>query len=67
MRIIPTTGGQRTPLELLVEALDKAHIVALLADRDLSARGSTWNSSVRPGCRPVQRFWRCVPRRRCLR
>ncbi|HLU45382.1 MAG TPA: phosphatidylinositol mannoside acyltransferase [Natronosporangium sp.] len=39
MRIIPTTGGQRTPLELLVEALDKAHIVALLADRDLSARG----------------------------
>lgn len=39
MRIIPVTGGQRAPLELLAEALDKAHVVALLADRDLSARG----------------------------
>jgi lauroyl/myristoyl acyltransferase len=39
MRIIPVTGGQRAPLEQLLEALEKAHIVALLADRDLSARG----------------------------
>jgi KDO2-lipid IV(A) lauroyltransferase len=39
MRIIPLNGGERPPLDLLEEALGKAHIVPLLADRDLSARG----------------------------
>jgi KDO2-lipid IV(A) lauroyltransferase len=39
MEIIPTTGGERPPLDLLVEALGRAHVVPLLADRDLSARG----------------------------
>jgi lauroyl/myristoyl acyltransferase len=39
MRIIPLNGGQRPPLELLEEALKEGHVVPLLADRDLSARG----------------------------
>lgn len=39
MRIIPQKGGARPPLELLEEALKEGHIVPLLADRDLSARG----------------------------
>lgn len=39
MQVIPLRGGTRPPLELLEECLGKAHIVPLLADRDLSARG----------------------------
>ncbi len=39
MRIIPTVGGARPPLDVLVESLGQGHIVPLLADRDLSARG----------------------------
>jgi KDO2-lipid IV(A) lauroyltransferase len=39
MRIIPLRGGQRPPLELLEECLGKAHLVPLMADRDLSTRG----------------------------
>lgn len=38
MRIIPLTGGP-PPMDLLIEAIRKGHIVPLLADRDLSARG----------------------------
>lgn len=39
MQIIPLRGGQRPPLEVLEESLRDNHIVPLLADRDLSARG----------------------------
>ncbi|HEY8471920.1 MAG TPA: phosphatidylinositol mannoside acyltransferase [Natronosporangium sp.] len=39
MHIIPLNGGERPPLELLEQALQKGHVVPLLADRDLSARG----------------------------
>jgi KDO2-lipid IV(A) lauroyltransferase len=39
MRIIPTAGADAAPTELLVQALKQAHIVPLLADRDLSRRG----------------------------
>lgn len=39
MTIIPTVGGQGSPIDALVQALGQAHIVPLLADRDLSARG----------------------------
>ncbi|HLU33380.1 MAG TPA: phosphatidylinositol mannoside acyltransferase [Natronosporangium sp.] len=39
MRIIPLRGGERPPLVLLDESLRDNHLVALLADRDLSARG----------------------------
>jgi lauroyl/myristoyl acyltransferase len=39
MEIIPLRGGERPPLEMLEESLRKSHIVPLLADRDLSARG----------------------------
>lgn len=39
MEIIPTKGGERTPLELLTERLGQGYVVPLLADRDLSARG----------------------------
>jgi len=38
MHIIPLTGGA-PPMDLLIEAIKAAHIVPLLADRDLSARG----------------------------
>jgi phosphatidylinositol dimannoside acyltransferase len=39
MEILPLTGGQRPPLDVLAERLTKGHVVPLLADRDLSARG----------------------------
>jgi KDO2-lipid IV(A) lauroyltransferase len=39
MRIIPLAGGERPPLAVLEEALRDNHVVPLLADRDLSARG----------------------------
>ncbi|HZN72480.1 MAG TPA: phosphatidylinositol mannoside acyltransferase [Micromonosporaceae bacterium] len=39
MEIIPLTGGTRPPLDVLADRLGASHIVPLLADRDLSARG----------------------------
>ncbi|GAA1817130.1 phosphatidylinositol mannoside acyltransferase [Luedemannella flava] len=39
MGILPLTGGDRPVLEELEERLAKAHVVPLLADRDLSRRG----------------------------
>jgi len=39
MEIIPLTGTEKPPLDLLVERLAKGYVVALLADRDLPARG----------------------------
>src|SRR5690606_25348283 len=39
LEIIPPRGGQRPPLEVLEERLGQGHLVPLLADRDLSARG----------------------------
>jgi KDO2-lipid IV(A) lauroyltransferase len=37
--IIPLTGGQRPPTEVLVERLRQNRVVCLLADRDLSRNG----------------------------
>jgi phosphatidylinositol dimannoside acyltransferase len=39
MTIIPASGGDSAPTELLERALADRHIVPLLADRDLSRRG----------------------------
>lgn len=39
MEIIPLTGSERPPLELLGERLKQGAVVPLLADRDLTARG----------------------------
>jgi lauroyl/myristoyl acyltransferase len=39
MEIIPNTGGERPAIDVLADRLAKGHIVPLLADRDLSARG----------------------------
>jgi phosphatidylinositol dimannoside acyltransferase len=39
MQIVPTSGGDRPPFDVLVDALRESHVVPLLADRDLSARG----------------------------
>ena len=39
MEVVPLTGGQRAPLDVLAEKAMKGYAVALLADRDLSARG----------------------------
>ncbi|MGE5829162.1 MAG: phosphatidylinositol mannoside acyltransferase [Micromonosporaceae bacterium] len=39
MEIIPTAGGNRAPIDVLEERVRAGHIVPLLADRDLSARG----------------------------
>jgi phosphatidylinositol dimannoside acyltransferase len=39
MEIIPLTGTEKPPLDLLVERLEKGYVVALLADRDLPGRG----------------------------
>ncbi|WP_249714722.1 phosphatidylinositol mannoside acyltransferase [Rhizomonospora bruguierae] len=39
MEIVPATGGDRPPIDVLTEKLRQGYIVPLLADRDLSARG----------------------------
>jgi phosphatidylinositol dimannoside acyltransferase len=39
MEIIPATGGDRPPVEVLTERLRAGAVVPLLADRDLSHRG----------------------------
>jgi KDO2-lipid IV(A) lauroyltransferase len=39
MEVIPLTGAQRAPLDVLAEKAQQGYAVALLADRDLSARG----------------------------
>lgn len=39
MEIIPLTGAEKPPFDLLVERLEKGYVVALLADRDLPGRG----------------------------
>jgi len=39
MEVVPLTGGQRPPLDVLAEKARAGYAVALLADRDLSARG----------------------------
>lgn len=39
MEILPASGGERPPFDVLVERLRAGHVVPLLAERDLSARG----------------------------
>jgi lauroyl/myristoyl acyltransferase len=39
MEILPLTGGERAPLDVLVDRLRTGSVVPLLADRDLSSRG----------------------------
>jgi KDO2-lipid IV(A) lauroyltransferase len=39
MEVVPLTGGRRPPLDVLAEKVRQGYAVALLADRDLSARG----------------------------
>jgi KDO2-lipid IV(A) lauroyltransferase len=39
MNIVPASGGEAAPTELLERALADRHVVPLLADRDLSRRG----------------------------
>ncbi|NMO51414.1 phosphatidylinositol mannoside acyltransferase [Actinoplanes sp. TBRC 11911] len=39
MEVVPLTGGQRAPLDVLSERIDQGYVVALLSDRDLSRNG----------------------------
>jgi lauroyl/myristoyl acyltransferase len=39
MEIVPLTGGSRPPIDELADRVRDGHLVVLLADRDLSARG----------------------------
>jgi phosphatidylinositol dimannoside acyltransferase len=39
MEVLPLTGGQRPPLDVLGERLEQGVVVALLSDRDLSRSG----------------------------
>jgi KDO2-lipid IV(A) lauroyltransferase len=39
MEVVPLTGGQRPPLDVLSERLQQGYAVALLGDRDLSRNG----------------------------
>jgi lauroyl/myristoyl acyltransferase len=39
MEVVPLTGGQRPPLDVLAERLGQGWLVALLGDRDLSRSG----------------------------
>jgi KDO2-lipid IV(A) lauroyltransferase len=39
MQVLPLTGGERAPLDVLAERLGQGWVVALLSDRDLSRNG----------------------------
>jgi phosphatidylinositol dimannoside acyltransferase len=39
MEILPLTGGERSPSDVLMEKLSKGYVVPLLGDRDLPGRG----------------------------
>jgi lauroyl/myristoyl acyltransferase len=39
MRVLPLTGGQRSPTAVLTERLEAGEVVCLVADRDLSQQG----------------------------
>jgi lauroyl/myristoyl acyltransferase len=39
MEIIPSVGGERSPIDVLADRIGQGRVVPLLADRDLSARG----------------------------
>ena len=39
MEVLPLTGGERAPLDVLAERLGQGWVVALLGDRDLSRSG----------------------------
>jgi KDO2-lipid IV(A) lauroyltransferase len=39
MEVLPLTGGERAPFDVLTERLEAGGTLCLLADRDLSARG----------------------------
>jgi KDO2-lipid IV(A) lauroyltransferase len=39
MEVLPSTGGERAPLDVLTERLQQGWAVALLGDRDLSRNG----------------------------
>jgi KDO2-lipid IV(A) lauroyltransferase len=39
MEIVPLTGGERAPLDVLAERIEKGFVIALLSDRDLSRNG----------------------------
>jgi KDO2-lipid IV(A) lauroyltransferase len=39
MRVLPLTGGERSPTEVLTERLKAGEVVCLVADRDLSRHG----------------------------
>lgn len=39
MEILPATGGERPPLEVLIDRLRSGGLVVLLADRDISSKG----------------------------
>jgi KDO2-lipid IV(A) lauroyltransferase len=39
MEVVPLTGGQKPPLDVMADRLAQGWAVALLADRDLAARG----------------------------
>jgi lauroyl/myristoyl acyltransferase len=39
MEVVPLTGGERAPIEVLAERVEQGYVVALLSDRDLSRNG----------------------------
>jgi lauroyl/myristoyl acyltransferase len=39
MEIVPLTGGERPPLDVLAERIGQGYLIALLSDRDLSRNG----------------------------
>ncbi len=69
MEVIPLTGGERPPYELLAERLRAGGALCLLGDRDLTATGRRGRLLRRspPGCPPVPRPSRTTPARRCSR
>src|SRR6185369_9961781 len=55
MEVLPLTGGERPPYDVLTERLAAGGTLCLLADRDLTPRGVDVSFFGRPrGCRPAR-------------
>ncbi len=64
--VLPLSGGERPPFEVLCERLRNNRVVCLMAERDLTRTGVEVDFfGEPPGCRWGRRSWRSRPVRHC--
>ena len=62
--MLPLSGGERPPFEMLAERLRDNRVVCLMAERDLTRAACRSTSSAnRPACPPARRSWPSRPAR----